>query len=292
MAGQPDIDFQDNIIDTSNQANGLPDNTPPNYGQGSAALFGNVSNLTGSWYNTARSGEGIVLDHFAVDHILVYWYTFDDEGRPLWLVGDGAIHDNLAIVSLVRVDGARFGAAFDPSDVRRANWGSITLKADSCDVIRATYRRLDGTAGELPMTRLTAGHECTVVPAQPKLTLERCTSDWFTGSQCTPAVLPYVSQSSQSMTVLGGPPRLELASFRLSSAETLTVRNVNVSDSRMVASPAFRGVQNGTIVQPGAPLAFSLESGFTAGVITTLRFRFDIEGQGTQFDATVTLVTN
>lgn len=47
--------------------------------------------FSGSWYDPARSGEGIALQQLSEDFALMYWFTYDDEGNQRWLFETGSI---------------------------------------------------------------------------------------------------------------------------------------------------------------------------------------------------------
>jgi len=87
-------------------------------------------NLSGSWYDPQRSGEGVLIETLDDQHALVIWFTYPPagQGRQAWLLGVGRISGHGIVVDDVRlVSGARFGAAFDPDDVQRAPWGSLRI---------------------------------------------------------------------------------------------------------------------------------------------------------------------
>jgi len=50
--------------------------------------------LSGSWFDPARDGEGISLLLLEGGGSLLYWFTFDDEGGQRWLFEVGDVHEN------------------------------------------------------------------------------------------------------------------------------------------------------------------------------------------------------
>ncbi|KFN48895.1 hypothetical protein [Arenimonas composti] len=46
---------------------------------------------SGSWYNPPESGSGFNLEIFSRDRAILYWYTYDDAGEPVWLYSEGVI---------------------------------------------------------------------------------------------------------------------------------------------------------------------------------------------------------
>ncbi len=113
--------------------------------------------ITGAWYNPDRDGEGFLLEILSGDQALVTWYTYDLNGRQLWLIGNGVIEGSVIRVDeLLSTSGAVFGPAFDPAQVERTRWGSLELTFSGCDTAQAQYSGPpefgDGT---LALTRLT-----------------------------------------------------------------------------------------------------------------------------------------
>ncbi len=121
---------------------------------------GLVKSSSGLWFDPARDGEGLVIEELgapvaggggvgAARHVLVSWYTFappgDRDPGPRWLIGVGT-HTSQGVVvpALTQARGARFGSAFDPDDVVRSDWGSLSLVVDPFHRMRVRY---DGPAG-------------------------------------------------------------------------------------------------------------------------------------------------
>ena len=72
--------------------------------------------LSGSWFDPARSGEGISMHLLDNDQALLYWFTFDEQGNPMWLFEVGKVQDRaLQWKSLMRTRG-HFGQGFANDD--------------------------------------------------------------------------------------------------------------------------------------------------------------------------------
>ncbi|MFC3194501.1 spondin domain-containing protein [Marinicella sediminis] len=121
---------------------------------------------SGSWYNPARDGQGLVLDITADTdgtgiRAMVSWYhyTADGSGEQLWLVGVGPVIDDTAVVELMVTEGAQFGDAFDAADVQRTRWGQVRIRFTSCTSAELSYDSvLPGYgSGNEDLVRLTAG---------------------------------------------------------------------------------------------------------------------------------------
>jgi len=159
---------------------------PPGYGSGTRALvrlsgqYGQtvlspppppIVSHSGSFYDGDRPGEGIVV-HLATRRtdppqptgLFLVWFTYDDDGRPRWLYGRGEqipfdpprpIHKYS--FTLLRSSGARFGDAFDPAAIDRAQVGSVflTFGEDSCNRVRVDWTLFGtpSTSGTLEYVR-------------------------------------------------------------------------------------------------------------------------------------------
>jgi hypothetical protein len=96
--------------------------------------------LSGSFYDPSHSGEGFVLQVLEGDRLLLYWLTFDLEGNAVWVVGVGDMVDGRVEIDTAQfTEGASFGESFDPDDVVRLPWGSISVSYTSCDRAQLKY---------------------------------------------------------------------------------------------------------------------------------------------------------
>lgn len=112
---------------------------------------------SGSWYDPAHAGEGYTLHWLSNDQAVIVWFTYDSEGNQHWMLGTGNREDaRIEFRSLHSTRGAKFGAAFDSSDVEQIDWGSLSLTLD-CRAGGAVYASdLSGFGtGEVELTRLT-----------------------------------------------------------------------------------------------------------------------------------------
>jgi len=86
------------------------------------------------WFNPDRSGEGWVLEILPDGQALGYWFTYDEDGNPRWLIGQGPIVGNeIQFNDLLAPVGGRFGPDFDPDEVDRVRVGSARLVLADCD---------------------------------------------------------------------------------------------------------------------------------------------------------------
>ena len=87
--------------------------------------------LTGAFYDPLRSGEGFLIDIIGPDTGLVYWFTFDNDGNPMWVFGVGTVIDNRLVVTTANTtSGGRFGPNFDPGEVQLTEFGPLVFAFD------------------------------------------------------------------------------------------------------------------------------------------------------------------
>lgn len=92
--------------------------------------------INGDWFTPSRAGEGLRIEALPDGRGLLSFFTYPktgESGEQMWLTGTGKITENgIAIDDLYRTSGARFGAAFRPTDVRVDRWGSLRVALTEC----------------------------------------------------------------------------------------------------------------------------------------------------------------
>jgi hypothetical protein len=107
---------------------------------GGGGAQGDALPWMGSWYLPARDGEGFQLSVEGDDAsvFVMTWYTYLD-GKQVWMIGTGTRNGNQLVFSeMVITRGTGFGSAFNPDDVIRENFGSITFDFTDCNNLTAT----------------------------------------------------------------------------------------------------------------------------------------------------------
>ena len=107
------------------------------------------SGISGSWFDPARSGEGIILQVLPDGRAFAIWFTFPAPGEPdgaAWLLATEGVRDGdtLRFAEVLQPRGARFGDGFDPAAVDYARWGSLNLQFDHCGAMTASWQGPDG----------------------------------------------------------------------------------------------------------------------------------------------------
>jgi hypothetical protein len=125
--------------------------------------------FSGSWLDPTHGGEGWVVEALSATTAGVYWFTYTPDGtRQAWLLGLGTMDgDRLVIPEMQRPVGTAFGDAFDPGDVRREAWGSLTFQFTGCNTASVTYASTQPGygSGALNAVRLTALASATCLDA-------------------------------------------------------------------------------------------------------------------------------
>jgi hypothetical protein len=119
---------------------------------------------SGSWFNQNQSGHGFTIEVLADGQVLVYWFTYDQNGNQAWFFGIGVIEDGELVISeTLQTRGPTFGPDFDPDDLEAIPWGEMRFNLD-CNSGTMSY---DGSAagfgaGSLELSRLSAldGLDC------------------------------------------------------------------------------------------------------------------------------------
>ncbi|MEE4175842.1 MAG: spondin domain-containing protein [Xanthomonadales bacterium] len=121
---------------------------------------------SGTWYDADQDGQGLVIEITGSDgadglRAVVSWYTYraDGSGDPLWLIGEGPVLGDTAIVDLVQANGAIFGEDFMASDVLRSIWGEVRITFESCTEATLVFDAADAAfgSGTQALSRLTGG---------------------------------------------------------------------------------------------------------------------------------------
>jgi predicted outer membrane repeat protein len=96
--------------------------------------------LSGSYYDPARDGEGIIVEWLTSGEVLVVFFTFDQDGNQLWLLGIGTPDGNsVTMDALYASTYTRWGSGFVPAEVTISNWGSFSLTWTRCNGVSFEY---------------------------------------------------------------------------------------------------------------------------------------------------------
>lgn len=88
--------------------------------------------------------------------LLAYWFTFIN-GKQAWLIGQGPIKGDSAVLATHIFSGAGFPPNFDPADAVGTEWGTLTFIFSGCNNSRVSWdSSVPGFgSGSLELVRLT-----------------------------------------------------------------------------------------------------------------------------------------
>jgi hypothetical protein len=152
-----------------------------------ASVFGDLSifrddypnvrpSLSGSWFNPEQAGHGISVEILDEERTIIFWYTYDLDGKPFWLVAQGVNNKVLMtgmLIPYIRVEATAYYhegmiyGEFDPATKNQQEWGTIVLDFPywRCkDAHMAWYPVMEGfSQGAMDLVRLTTLYELDCV---------------------------------------------------------------------------------------------------------------------------------
>ncbi|APV50216.1 hypothetical protein BWI17_11275 [Betaproteobacteria bacterium GR16-43] len=148
-----------------------------------AQTFGGA--MSGSWWDASRAGEGQFITFETVGNrnvVYLAYFTYTEDGRATWQVGnvDYVPGATSLTIPLITGSGARFGAAFNASDVRTVATGTATLEFVSCSRMRMRHTGIAGVV--LDLTRTVgplAGAGCGETPPSVKALTGVVSGSWW-----------------------------------------------------------------------------------------------------------------
>lgn len=116
---------------------------------------------SGSWFDPAYDKQGFAFEVLGKSgngperFVAVYWYTYDDEGAPVWAVGMGETAGDTVELLMQRT----FGGARPPLQVPAddlQDWAEMTFTFGTCNTAVAEFTMVDsGEGGRYELQRLT-----------------------------------------------------------------------------------------------------------------------------------------
>ena len=136
------------------------------------------SEYSGSWYNDEQSGHGFSMEFgetkAGVPLAIIYWYTYDTAGNPIFLVGSGEIDGSGLEVTFDSPRGMSYGE-FDKDSIVREDGGTAYFEFSDENNGTFSYTPSDFTAtnwghtaiDSLPLVKL-FGIPMTKTPSEVK----------------------------------------------------------------------------------------------------------------------------
>lgn len=114
--------------------------------------------LSGSYYDPARSGQGLNIEVLGNGAVVAYWYTYAAGGQR-WYVMQGDVAGDRVALTVYRTEG---GVFLDPAPATLVRAGTAQLRWDTCATARLDYD-IEAGRGTYPLTRLTGS--CSAIGA-------------------------------------------------------------------------------------------------------------------------------
>ncbi len=138
-----------------------------------------TKDFTGLWLQPDHESQGfdfqVINQNGGVTQAVVYWYTYDTVGNPMWLIGMGNVVDNQVSINLMTITGVTNLQENDPSTRNEVILATADFSFDDCqngtvDISPKTSvgsannpNSISGTGGIVRIQRLTSikGSECS-----------------------------------------------------------------------------------------------------------------------------------
>lgn len=162
-----------------------------------------------AWFDIERAGEGFLVEILSGQRAVMYWFTYDAEGRQDWYTSVGEVRGNrLLFPEMTAVSGGEFGPGFDPSKVVRTVVGSASFTWSGCDAGVMDWV-IDGDGGprrhgRMNLDRLTnvmalPCGESDPTPGVPPHPASRLSGSWYDPSHAGEG---YILQVLEDLRVL------------------------------------------------------------------------------------------
>jgi hypothetical protein len=122
--------------------------------------------VTGNWYDPLQDGHGFQFEVLDGNVVTVFWFTFDNQGNPAWIVGAGVPDGASLTIQANRVLHGRFPPNFNSGDLEKPAWGTLTFLFADCNHAALSWNSVDPAftaSGTMSLVRLTkiAGMSCS-----------------------------------------------------------------------------------------------------------------------------------
>src|SRR5262249_33204793 len=116
------------------------------------------ASFTGSWYDLAQSGHGLMLEVLPDNQLLALWFAFDPSGNQARFGGVGTYSGNAAIINGVSLpSGGHWIPNFDLHALVYKPWGVLGFTFIDYDHGKVSFNAVLGYgSGSMNLTRLTS----------------------------------------------------------------------------------------------------------------------------------------
>ncbi|MFK7958572.1 MAG: hypothetical protein AB8B96_20945 [Lysobacterales bacterium] len=118
---------------------------------GASAQVRVTSDFTGIWNQPDQESQGFVVQIVGQPdgstEGVAYWFTYDDSGNPMWVVGQGPVVGNEINMDFLRVDGPQFLESPNPNARNVTNFGSGSMAFSNCDIATVEIQLANAVTG-------------------------------------------------------------------------------------------------------------------------------------------------
>ena len=94
--------------------------------------------MSGSWYNQQQDGHGISLEILPDNRAVFYWYVYNTDGTPTFLIALGNLNGNTIIADAYHLTGMPW-PQLSPANKVQTLWGEIRLEFQGCNNLTLSY---------------------------------------------------------------------------------------------------------------------------------------------------------
>lgn len=276
--------------------------------------------VQGSWWNPNFAGEGFAIEEYGDGFVIAYWYTYDEDGKQLWLIGTGEKQGNTVELEMFRTEGGTLGDPDSSELITEVLWGHVTLDVVDCGHINMSYSSLDGLSGGYQVMRLRnnplAAGSCNAIelpevpgtpptdpptepppeepPVEPPpaanitVTLQK----QIVGGTWVDIDTPFWGLAVIHKNVNGINPRIELFRLKIVANDgDVVIESFSADEPTGVAHPSVEGLWPGMVIPEGSEATFALESNTTGGLRVYPVYHVYVRDYGQIVDLTVRLST-
>ena len=272
--------------------------------------------VQGSWWNPNFAGEGFAIEEYGDGFVIAYWYTYDLDGKQLWLIGTGEKQGNTVELEMYRTEGGSLADPNNSETVTEELWGRMTLDVEDCGHINMSYQSVEGDlSGGYQILRLRnnplAAGSCNAIELgegpddppppddetpppddDPVVTVEVKLEKMLPGNIWVDVNNPFTGLAVIHKSVSGSIPRIILFRLRLTAVDgDVVIESFSAEEPTGVSFPSFEGLYPGMVIEQGSDAVFTLESNTTGGLRVFPKYNLFLRDNGELINLTVRLST-
>jgi hypothetical protein len=137
--------------------------------------------ISSAWVDPALSKEGFVIQVLPGGLAVMFWFTYDTQGKQDWYIGVGSIKGRrIFFDELLRVSGAHFGQDLEPENIVETPVGRASFTWTACDAGFMEWQ-IGAAMGHHELIRLSRmmGVECDRAAEQPATEMATRSGAWI-----------------------------------------------------------------------------------------------------------------